>query len=259
MGKIITGVIVAFFALVLSSPAFSAEEQVIAGAGPSTRVVELLVKDISRLPFAKDYSFKVPPKSAKHAGGIENSNQYIFGRTGRPLNSAEKALGKNEIFIARLPISFVVGPKVGVEKLTIGQVEDIFTGKIKNWKELGGPDAAIVTIGREPTEALFTVLKRQNPSFENARFNKVLKKDHLVVKFLLLSQGSYAIAFGAKPNFEAKGIVLLDVAGFSSGVEVGLVYDDKNKDRPLVKGVREFVRTGQWARSVKGMGLLPPE
>lgn len=241
------------------APAFGAVNQVIAGAGPSTKVVELFVREFSRMPGAEGYDFKVPPKSTKHAGGIKNSNIYLFGRTGRPLNNKERALNKVEIFLARLPISFVVGSKVGITNLTIRQVEDIFTRKLTNWKEVGGPDQKILIVGREQTEALFSVLKRNNPAFREAKFKKVLKKDHLVVKFLQLSQGDYAIAFGAKPNFQSKGITILDVEDFSVGVEVGLVYDMKNQSHELVKAVRSFVKSKRWAKAVRAMGLLPPE
>ena len=37
----------------------------------------------------------------------------------------------------------------GVKNLTKAQLTDIFTGKITNWKDLGGSDEAIVVIGRE--------------------------------------------------------------------------------------------------------------
>lgn len=251
--------LISFLFVFTVTPAFCAEEQVIAGAGPSTKVVELFVKEFAKARLARKYDFEVPPKSAKHAGGIKNSDNYIFGRTGRPLNSKEKAMNKGEIFLARLPISFVVGKKAGVKNLTIKQVEDIFTKKIDNWNMVGGPNNKIFTIGREPTEALFTVLKENNPSFKKAKFDKLLKKDDLVVKFMLLSKGNYAIAFGAKPNFEAKGLNIIDVKDFSAGVEVGLVYDMKNKKHKLVKAVKKFAKSKAWAEAVVKMGLLPPE
>ncbi|SFI82153.1 phosphate ABC transporter substrate-binding protein PstS family protein [Thermoflavimicrobium dichotomicum] len=49
---------------------------------------------------------------------------------------------------------FVVGmapvahPEVGVDNLTQQQLIDIFTGKIKNWKEVGGKDQKIVLVNR---------------------------------------------------------------------------------------------------------------
>ena len=251
--------IISAFVLSFVSPALCADKQAIAGAGPSTKVVELFVKEFSKQPIANNYSFTVPPKSTKHAGGIKHSDYYLFGRTGRPLNDKEKALNKEEIFLARLPITFVVGSKARVNKLTIAQVEDIFTGKITNWKAVGGADKEIFTIGREPSEALFSILKKNNPAFKKASFSRILEKDHYVVKFLLMDKGDHAIAFGAKPNFEAKGINVIDVDGFSVGVSVGLVYDKKNTNHELVKAAKAFAASDEWANAVKGMGLLPPQ
>ncbi|MBN2909007.1 phosphate ABC transporter substrate-binding protein PstS family protein [Polycladomyces sp. WAk] len=42
----------------------------------------------------------------------------------------------------------VVNPKVGIDNLTQQQLIDIFTGKIKNWKEVGGVDQKIVLVNR---------------------------------------------------------------------------------------------------------------
>jgi phosphate transport system substrate-binding protein len=45
-------------------------------------------------------------------------------------------------------IAPVVHPQVGVTNLTQQQLIDIFTGKVKNWKEVGGKDQAIVLVNR---------------------------------------------------------------------------------------------------------------
>lgn len=42
----------------------------------------------------------------------------------------------------------VVNPQVGVSNLTQQQLIDIFTGKIRNWKEVGGKDQTIVLVNR---------------------------------------------------------------------------------------------------------------
>jgi phosphate transport system substrate-binding protein len=45
--------------------------------------------------------------------------------------------------------AFVLNPDVGVKNLTRGELQDIFSGKITNWKAIGGNDRKIVLIGRE--------------------------------------------------------------------------------------------------------------
>ena len=46
-------------------------------------------------------------------------------------------------------VAVVVNPSVTVSGLTAAQVKDIFTGKVTNWKEVGGADKAIVVVARE--------------------------------------------------------------------------------------------------------------
>ncbi len=46
-------------------------------------------------------------------------------------------------------IVLIVNPKNPVADLNLEQIKDVFTGKIQNWKEIGGEDKPIVLIGRE--------------------------------------------------------------------------------------------------------------
>lgn len=46
-------------------------------------------------------------------------------------------------------LAVIVHPSNPVSKLTLDQLADIFTGKIKNWKEVGGKDEGIVVLSRE--------------------------------------------------------------------------------------------------------------
>ena len=63
------------------------------------------------------------------------------------------AKGKNinpfEIKVALDGLAVVVNPRNPVSKLTINQLAQIFTGKINNWKEVGGLDGRIVILSRE--------------------------------------------------------------------------------------------------------------
>lgn len=238
------------------SAAVQAEKQVIAGAGPSTKVVTMFAQEFAGDPSASGYKFEVPQRSAKHAGGIKASSKYVFGRTGRPLNDKEKAMNKGEIVLARIPIAFAAGPESGVTNVTMAQLEALFRREITDWSAVGGSGGTVYLVGREPTEALFSVLKATYPAFEEAQFDKVLKKDHQVVNLLKSPVGGKALAFGALPNFSEVNVI--QVEGLSAGVAVGLVYDMKNKDHPLVKAAQEFAASSDWADAVKQAGLLPP-
>jgi phosphate transport system substrate-binding protein len=54
-----------------------------------------------------------------------------------------------EFVIARDAIAIVINPQNPVNELTLPQISDIYSGKIKNWKEVGGENRPIVRLSRE--------------------------------------------------------------------------------------------------------------
>ena len=54
-----------------------------------------------------------------------------------------------EHIIARDAIAVIVNAENPVSQLTLQQISDIYSGKIKNWSELGGEDRPIVRLSRE--------------------------------------------------------------------------------------------------------------
>lgn len=56
-----------------------------------------------------------------------------------------------------LPV--IVHPSNRVKGLTIDQIRDIYTGKITNWKEVGGGDQRIVVISRDTNSGTFETFK----------------------------------------------------------------------------------------------------
>lgn len=257
MKKIMLALSVTFLSFVfLLSTATASNKQVIAGAGPSTKVVELFFSKLSLQPSAKDYEFVVPAMSTKHAGGITNTDRFLFGRTGHALTEAERAMNKKEILLAKVPIAFASGGGAKIPALSIDAIEKIFRKKINKWTELGGADIKIITVGREPTEALFMELKQDFPFFQEVKFDIVLKTDDEVVKLLKSPLGEYAIAFGAKPNFT--DVRTLDVKGKGNvGILLGLVYDKNNENDPLVKAASIYAASDEWRRVVADAGLFP--
>lgn len=64
-----------------------------------------------------------------------------------------------EVVIAYDALAVVVNPTNKVTNLTREQLEGIFTGKIKNWKEVGGDDIKIVVYSRETSSGTYEFFK----------------------------------------------------------------------------------------------------
>ena len=60
-----------------------------------------------------------------------------------------------EFVVARDAIAVVVNPSNPVQQLTLQQISDIYTGKITNWREVGGEDRPIVLLSRESNSGTY--------------------------------------------------------------------------------------------------------
>ncbi|MBI4675781.1 MAG: phosphate ABC transporter substrate-binding protein [Chloroflexi bacterium] len=60
-----------------------------------------------------------------------------------------------EFIVARDAIAVVAHPSNPVNGLTLQQLSDIYTGKITNWRELGGADRPIVLLSRESNSGTY--------------------------------------------------------------------------------------------------------
>lgn len=72
-----------------------------------------------------------------------------IGLSSRDLKDEEKEKGLEGTVMAYDGIAIIVNPENTVDDLTIEDIAKIYTGEIKNWKEVGGNDTEIVLIGRE--------------------------------------------------------------------------------------------------------------
>lgn len=83
--------------------------------------------------------------------GIESvtSKMVDIGNSSRSLKDTEKEKGVVENVIAIDGIAVITNNSNEVENLTKEDLIKIYTGEIKNWKELGGKDENIVVLGRE--------------------------------------------------------------------------------------------------------------
>ena len=91
------------------------------------------------------------PQFTGSSAGIEAvlNGTADIGNSSRYLKDAEKEKGLTENIVAIDAIVIVTDTQNKVDNLTTQQLIDIYKGKIRNWKEVGGEDLPIVVIGRE--------------------------------------------------------------------------------------------------------------
>jgi len=103
---------------------------------------------------AEEYMLHHPPSHIYVQGGgstagIEavRSHAAHIGMSSRSLMGTEKSL--HAVIIAKDAIAIIVHPKNRLEGLSLVRVREVFSGKIRNWKELGGHDHPIILVTRE--------------------------------------------------------------------------------------------------------------
>lgn len=151
------------FACVLCLAAATAPAQKLKG---SDTVLPLSQKE------AEAYLRKNPASGISVTGGgsgvgiaslIDGSTDIAM--SSRKMKFAEKAKLKQadrtpvETVIAYDALAVIVHPANPVSQLTREQLEGIFTGKIDNWKQVGGPDLKIVAYARESSSGTYEFFK----------------------------------------------------------------------------------------------------
>ncbi|MEE1065291.1 MAG: phosphate ABC transporter substrate-binding protein [Acutalibacteraceae bacterium] len=101
--------------------------------------------------FETDTGITVTYNATGSGAGIQavQEGRCDIGLASRSLKDEEKANGLEETILAYDGIAIIVNPENPVNDLDLETIAKIYTGEIKNWKEIGGNDAEIVLIGRE--------------------------------------------------------------------------------------------------------------
>ena len=101
--------------------------------------------------FQTDIGITVTYNATGSGAGIQavEEGRCDIGLASRNLKDEEKAKGLKDTILAYDGIAIIVNPSNPVSDLDVETIAKIYTGEIKNWKEVGGNDAEIVLIGRE--------------------------------------------------------------------------------------------------------------
>jgi phosphate transport system substrate-binding protein len=111
-------------------------------------------------------------ESMSTTGGIEGAKagRFTLGMVSRPPTDSEKGkLLYKRIVMA--PVGVGVNKSMSVSNLSEAQVCDIFSGKIKTWKEVGGGEGGITVLGRKKDDNSMQVLYDKMACFKGLKLN----------------------------------------------------------------------------------------
>ena len=270
MGRSMFGITAALaLAIALTAPASAGEKLTMDG---STGMIPL----VSEL--AKAYQRKQPGveiglgKGIESIGGIRSTieGKIDAGLVSRPLKPEEKGAGLKEVEIARVGTVFAAHAENPIAGITEQQACDIYTGKVKNWKEVGGPDLAILPLSRPPQEADPTVIRDKIACFKELREAEgvlVLLKSGDMSNALASRAGTIGMtnttALGALKG-KVKALALGGVAPTQENVGKGtyplirrFFIVTKGNPSPTIARFLEFVRSADGAKVVTELNAVP--
>jgi len=104
--------------------------------------------------WAEVFMIKFPGKAVNVQGGGSSAGIQAaltgaseVGMSSRELKPEEKVL--TEFIVAWDGLAIIVHPSNFIDNLSLLTVRDIFSGRIRSWKEIGGPEKAIHVVTRE--------------------------------------------------------------------------------------------------------------
>jgi len=234
--------------------------------------------------WAEEYMKKNPRAMIQVTGGGSGTgiSALINGTTdiceaSRPMKDTEKKqLAEKagappiETPVARDGLSVYVNDANAINELTMAQLKAIFTGKVKSWKELGGPDAAIIPYSRENSSGTYVFFKEH--VLDNADYTpraQAMPGTAAVVNAVVkekfgIGYGGAAYAKGIKVIKIKKDATSPAVAPSDATIKNGtyplsrpLFFYTRAKPSPEIKAFTDWVLSPEGQSVVVKVGYFP--
>ena len=214
---------------------------------------------------------RVDVQTGGSSRGVTDARQGLndIGMVSRALNPDESDLGAHTI--ARDGICVILHKSNPVSTLSRQQVIDIYTGKIRNWKEVGGKDAPITVIskaeGRSTLELFLHYFGLKNPQVkasvlvgDNEQDIKTIAGNQNSIGYVSIGTAEFDIAQGVP----IKSLPMENIAPTTENVRNGkyplsrpLNLVTKTKPEGLVKEFILFAQSKESFPIVKEQFFVP--
>ncbi len=141
--------LVSVFVLILAGCGSNDKDKAISISGSTS--VEDFMNNTIKPAYEDKTANTIEYQSNGSSAGIKaaQNGTTTFGTSSRDLTKDEVDSGLQQEVLAIDGIAVIVNPANGVSDLTSDQIKDIYTGKITNWKDVGGKDGDIQIVSRE--------------------------------------------------------------------------------------------------------------
>ena len=206
------------------------------------------------------------------------SGQADIGMASRDITPKEKKRfqkpGLRTLAIGRDAVACVVSSEVysaGVRALSREQIGDIYLGKIKNWKELGGPDREIVVIDKERHRGTRHVFMKYVFGDENARApgarlvtgsnneeqSKIAQSDSAIGMLSIAWMNDDVVGVGIRRGGEIIEPILENVRANRFPISRDLNFVTAGEPEGRVKEFLDFVISLEGQKIVSESGYIP--
>jgi phosphate transport system substrate-binding protein len=192
----------------------------------------------------------------------------------RPIDPGEQELAQtrgiqmNEHAIGAYSVAVVVNAANPVASLTTDQVRDLFTGKVQNWKDVGGPDTPVHLFIRDPvsgTHKGFAELAMGNKPYAADNLSKFTDYAQIVEAVGKDAGGIGYASFQLAAKSGAKPVSIGGLAPVAASVNDGKypyarvlhLYTNKAAEPADARAFIEFVMSARGQAVLDEMGFVP--
>ena len=187
-----------------------------------------------------------------------------IGLSSRALKDGET--GVSATVIALDGIGIIVNNANTVEDLTTDQIAAIATGEVTNWKEVGGPDAEIVMIGREAGSGTRDGFESILKVSDQCRYAQELTATGAVIAAVQANENAIGYASLAALDDSVKALKVNGIDCTEETVKDGsytvqrpfvFVTKDGAQQTPAVKAFIDFAASADAASLISNAGAVP--
>ena len=193
-------------------------------------------------------------------GSVSVGNSDVFASQVSGVNT--KKIVDNKVAV--VGITPVVNPDTGVKNLTMQQLQDIFTGKITNWNQVGGKDEEITIINRAKGSGTRITFEQNVLDGKSATKAQEQDSNGTVQKLVSSTSGAISYVSFSYVNSKIQAVSIDNIKPTDANVKTNAwkiwsyehMYTTKNADASTKKFVK-YVKSDKVQKTlVKKLGYI---